>query len=76
MGFKRYIRKTMLDQCAENAKKKNIPVQLKECDFRNMAENFKKKFDLVMSTGNSLPHVNNEDIKFCGKNLWIRKRRI
>ncbi len=52
----------MLSRCREKAEQKNINIDLRQCDFRNLINTFDRKFDCVMSTGNSLPHVNNSDV--------------
>lgn len=53
----------MLQKCGEKLKKRNLCADLRKCDFRNLTEKFREKFDLVGSTGNSLPHVPNEDLE-------------
>lgn len=42
--------------------KKRGTLTLKACDFREAGAHFQEKFDCVASTGNSLPHVDNEDV--------------
>ena len=37
-------------------------IELKCCDFRKLSCWEDKQFDCVASTGNSLPHVNNDDV--------------
>ncbi len=53
----------MLAKCREKAKKKGVSVELKPSDFRCVSKAFDHRFDCVISTGNSLPYVNNEDIR-------------
>lgn len=56
------INENMLDRCREKAKGKNIKIDLRACDFRNLINNFDRKFDCVVSTGNSLTYVNNNEL--------------
>ena len=53
----------MLSRCKEKADKKGVRVDLRVSDFRRVSEVFDRKFDCVVSTGNSLPYVNNADIR-------------
>ncbi len=53
----------MLARCEEKANQKGVRVELKASDFRCVSSAFDRKFDCVISTGNSLPYVNNADIK-------------
>jgi glycine/sarcosine N-methyltransferase len=52
----------MLKKCEEKARERNINVQLFQSDFREIAENTEKMYDCVMSTGNSLPYVENDEV--------------
>lgn len=53
----------MLKKCRENAQARGIEIDLFESDFRNVHQQAAGKlFDCVMSTGNSLPYVENEEI--------------
>ncbi len=52
----------MLEKCALKAKEKGYHVPLVQSDFCRVAEKFDRQFDLVVSTGNSLPHVPNESV--------------
>lgn len=56
------LSREMLDACKKKAQNKKYSVNLKQSDFRNLSKAFDGQFDCVGSTGNSLPHVNNEDI--------------
>ncbi len=57
------LSENMLNKCRENAKAQGIDIQLFESDFRKVHETAAgKQFDCVMSTGNALPYVENEDI--------------
>lgn len=57
------ISKEMIEKCEKNAKERKVSVKLKVCDFRELSKYYEKEFDIVMSTSNSLPHVNKQDIK-------------
>ena len=52
----------MLDKCAKKAAGMGHSVQLTQSNFCTVAEKFDRQFDLVASTGNSLPHVPNESV--------------
>lgn len=53
----------MLARCREKAEKKGACIDLKKSDFRCVSEAFDKKFDCVISTGNSLPYVDNASVQ-------------
>lgn len=53
---------TMLKRGSEKAGDKGLHVNLRQCDFRKLTDNFEEKFDCVGSTGNSLPYVSNEEV--------------
>ena len=53
----------MLSRCREKAESKGAHVDLRVSDFRYVSNAFDRKFDCVVSTGNSLPYVNNADIR-------------
>ena len=57
------LSRSMLEKCRKNAKDQGTEIELFESDFRKVHENLAgKAFDMVMSTGNSLPYVENEQI--------------
>ncbi len=56
------LSKEMLEKCAIKAKNRALEIDLRKSDFRELNLNFKETFDCVASTGNSLPHVTNEEI--------------
>lgn len=56
------LSRAMLDRCRQKAEMGKIDIELKCCDFRSVSDQFGEKFDCVASTGNSLPHVNNEEV--------------
>jgi len=53
----------MLRKARENFAAENFYPQLLKSSFLELSTNIKRKFDLVACTGNSLPHVKNENIK-------------
>lgn len=53
----------MLNKCRQNAIERDLNVKLYLCDFRELSSHIEETFDMVASTGNSLPHVTNEEIK-------------
>lgn len=53
---------SMLSKCLDKANERGYRIDLRCSDFRNIKDVFDRKFDCVMSTGNSLPHVMNEDV--------------
>ncbi len=57
------ISNEMLDQANEKSKIENLDIKLVQSDFRNLTDQINGKFDCVMSTGNSLAHVSNDDVK-------------
>lgn len=56
------LSQAMLEKCSEKAKSRNVPIELIQSDFRNIAARFDRKFDCVASTGNSLPYVTNSEV--------------
>lgn len=56
------LSENMLKKCREKAAAKGYPVDLRVCDFREAAKCFRRQFDCVASTGNSLPYVPNSDL--------------
>ncbi|MDE6926862.1 MAG: class I SAM-dependent methyltransferase [Acetatifactor sp.] len=54
---------SMLEKAKEKAALKGLPVQLTQCDFRELSRHFAQTFDCVMSTGNAFAHVSNSDIE-------------
>lgn len=53
----------MLNRAKAKAAKRNSRVSLFQADFRELSSSVSSSFDCVMSTGNSLAHVNNEDVR-------------
>ncbi|MCM1988995.1 class I SAM-dependent methyltransferase [Oceanirhabdus seepicola] len=57
------ISNDMLDTAKEKMNSKGLEIDLTQCDFRELSSKIHKTFDCVLSTGNSLAHVNNMDVK-------------
>lgn len=57
------LSETMLAQAEKKAEEKGFDVPLICCDFRELSHYYGRQFDCVMSTGNALAHVNNDDVK-------------
>ena len=56
------LSESMLERCRKKALKKQKPLELRCCDFRDLSVWGGKHFDCVASTGNSLAYVSNDDI--------------
>lgn len=56
------LSEVMLSRCREKAEKRGLEVELFPSDFREIDKTAPGKYDCVMSTGNSLPYVSNEDV--------------
>ncbi len=56
------LSESMLSRCREKAAERGLKVELFCSDFRKIDQTAPGKFDCVMSTGNSLPYVTNEDV--------------
>ena len=52
----------MLKRCEAKAKEANLQVTLFQADFREIDQTAPHSYDLVMSTGNSLPYVSNQEV--------------
>ena len=52
----------MLERCRQKAQTRGLKVDLRACDFRRLTSRFDRTFDCVISTGNSLPYVPNDEI--------------
>lgn len=63
------ISSEMLEQANEKNRIQNLDINLLQCDFRFLEENISGTFDCVMSTGNSLAHVNNTDVSLAIKQM-------
>lgn len=53
---------SMLEKGREKAQAKGFQIPLTQCDFRQLSRYFSSQFDCVMSTGNAMAHVSNEDV--------------
>ena len=56
------LSEAMLTRCREKALEKGLEVELFRSDFREISRTAPGTYDCVMSTGNSLPYVPNEDV--------------
>ena len=56
------LSEAMLDRCRKKAAERGLSVDLRQCDFRALRAHFEQKFDCVMSTGNSLAYVPNDEL--------------
>ena len=56
------ISQDLLDKCKDNCKNFGVDIPLTQSDFMKLSENVEGKFDCVMSTGNSLGHVDNKGV--------------
>ena len=62
---------SMLARCRRKADERGIAIDLRQSDFRDLTSHFDRSFDCVMSTGNSLAYVtNNESPAFWSR--WTR----
>ncbi|QSX05681.1 class I SAM-dependent methyltransferase [Sedimentibacter sp. zth1] len=59
----------MLKRCLNKAEEKSLNVSLFKSDFRNINITAPQKYDCVMSTGNALPYVSNEEVALTLKNM-------
>lgn len=57
------ISNEMLEQANEKNKIEQLDIKLIQSDFRDLSNQIHEQYDCVMSTGNSLAHVKNEDVK-------------
>ncbi len=65
MGYKLSgsdISESMLKKAGEKIKEEGLTIKLVQSDFRELTANINDTYDCVMSTGNSLAHVNNADV--------------
>lgn len=53
---------SMLARCRKKADERGIAIDLRQSDFRDLTSHFDRSFDCVMSTGNSLTYVTNNEI--------------
>lgn len=65
------ISQNMIEQARKNAKEAGVNVNFKQADFRELKRNFTQEYDAVISWGNSIPHLmNNDDIAKALKNIY------
>lgn len=53
---------SMLARCRKKVDERGIAIDLRQSDFRDLTSHFDRSFDCVMSTGNSLAYVTNNEI--------------
>lgn len=53
----------LVKKAKDNFKKAGFDIELFTSDFRNLEKKLKCSYDCILSTGNSLPHINNDDIQ-------------
>ncbi|WDV44602.1 methyltransferase domain-containing protein [Clostridiaceae bacterium M8S5] len=63
------LSENLLKKAKENLKEIEYDVELFISDFRSLKTNLQNTYDCIISTGNSLPHVNNEDVRDFIKNI-------
>ena len=56
------ISQNMLKKCGTNCKHYNVNIPLTQCDFMNLSSYVEGTYDCVISTGNSLAHVDNNGV--------------
>ncbi len=56
------LSQTMLNRCEEKAQKRGIAVELFQSNFLQINKNTPRNYYCVMSTGNSLPYVSNNEV--------------
>lgn len=56
------LSEAMLNRCRSKANLRGLQVSLQPCDFRCLTDRFQRTFDCVISTGNSLAYVPNDEI--------------
>ncbi|WP_034328432.1 class I SAM-dependent methyltransferase [Alkaliphilus transvaalensis] len=72
MGYKvsgSDLSSSMIQQGVEKNRQEGLAIDLTQCDFRNLTNHIHNQFDCVMSTGNSLAHVSNDDVKIALKEM-------
>lgn len=56
------LSENLLGKARENFAEQGHSVELFVCDFRKLSEVLPNTYDCIISTGNSLPHVSNQDV--------------
>lgn len=51
------ISQEMVDHANRHATEQGVDITFKKADFRNLEQTFSKKYDVVLSWGNSIPHL-------------------
>lgn len=55
------ISKEEIKEAKKRAKIKNVNINFKYADFRNLSDSFKEKFDIIIAMDNALPHMLTEN---------------
>ncbi|WP_105619020.1 class I SAM-dependent methyltransferase [Vallitalea okinawensis] len=63
------LSETLLGKAKENFKKNGYDIELLISDFRNLNNVLQNTYDCIISTGNSLPHINNQDVRSFVKSI-------
>ncbi|QSX04642.1 class I SAM-dependent methyltransferase [Sedimentibacter sp. zth1] len=66
------LSKILLDKAKDNFSNEGYDVELFESDFRNLKNNLDGTYDCIISTGNSLPHINNTDVESFVKSIYSK----
>lgn len=76
MGYKLSgsdISESMLEKARKKIEEEGLTIELVQSDFRELTANINNTYDCVMSTGNSLAHVNNADV---GKAIYEMSKLV
>ncbi len=57
------ISEEMLQRSKLKLEEEGLELKLMQCDFRELSKKINRQIDCVMTTGNSLAHVSNEDVR-------------
>lgn len=57
------LSENLLKKAKENFEKEGYQVDLFQADFRALSDALPKTYDCIVSTGNSLPHINNQEVQ-------------
>lgn len=63
------LSENLLTQCQENFYKAGFSGEFFQSDFREIHHKLSKSYGCIMSTGNSLPHISNEEVEQFIKNI-------
>lgn len=63
------LSEALLNKAKDNFEKAGYDIELFMSDFRNLENKLEGTYDCIISTGNSLPHINNEDVESFVKSM-------